>query len=68
MWQDRPDPWVGRVCYTLALCVEPLGNPAALLGSRLTQLGEEASPREPAAPATADEVADLIAMQEELPA
>ncbi|SNQ48576.1 hypothetical protein FRACA_260029 [Frankia canadensis] len=64
VWRDRPDRWMARLCYALALLVEPLRNPAALLGSRLMQLDEDAGPRELAALATADEVADLIAMRD----
>jgi len=64
MWRDRPDPWMARLCYGLALLVEPMRNPAALLGSRLMQLTEEAGPRELAALATAGEIADLIATRD----
>ncbi len=64
VWRDRPAPWMARLCYALALLVEPMRNPAALLGSRLTQLTEGTGPRDLAALATADEVADLIAMRD----
>lgn len=64
VWRDRPDPWMARLCYALALLVEPLRNPAALLGSRLIQLTEGAGPRDLAALATPDEVTDLIAMRD----
>ncbi|WP_261569259.1 hypothetical protein [Frankia gtarii] len=63
VWHDRPDPWMARVCYALALLVEPLRNPAALHHSRLSQLTPDAGPRELMALATADEVTDLIAMR-----
>ncbi|WP_040479560.1 hypothetical protein [Longispora albida] len=60
---DRSEEWWARVCYALALLVEPL-RAYSVEGSRLNRLTPDSPVRELLALATADEVADLIGMRE----
>jgi hypothetical protein len=60
---DRDDEWWARVCYALALLVEPL-RAYSIEGSRLMQLRPGCDTADLLALANAEEVIDLIAMRD----
>lgn len=60
---DRSDEWWARVCYALALLIEPYRQPS-IEGSRLMQLADGCDVSDLLGLTNADEVADLIAMRD----
>ena len=60
---ERSDQWWARVCYALALLVEPY-RAASVEHSRLMRLDASSTARDLLALANDDEVADLIAMRD----